>query len=174
MNVRKHLEPLIATNSLTTKQFKSKIDRSRITKNLLNLVLIRFSIPMQPSNKCTHIRLDPSLIALSRVSMAPYSHMVRLPQEKPIQCREMWVRFYHSSRELSQGWSNMSLIPFLTLWRIYSSGSRCLWLNCTWKSWEICLTLTKWIWKLGQIKKEVFLLKISPKNIFPHLMKFIS
>ena len=174
INVRKHLEPLTATSSLTTKPFISKIDRLRITKNLSNSVLIRFSTPTPPSNKSTHTRLGPSSTALFRVLTEPSLPMVRLPQEKPIQCKEMWVRFYHSSRGLYQGWWNMSSILFQTQWRIYSSGSRCLWLNCTWRSWGIYLTQTKWIWKSDLTKKEVFLLKISPKNIFLHLMKFIN
>ena len=121
-NARKHLEPPIATSFLTTKQFKSRTDRSRTTKSPSNSVLIRSLTPTPPSKKCTHTRQAPSSIALSKVSTEQSSPMVRLPQEKRIQWREMWVRFYHSSRELSRGWSNTSSIPFQTPWRIYSSG----------------------------------------------------
>ena len=169
---KKHLALHTVISFWMTRPYKFVTATKKIQNNHLNLVSIKCSIPSLPNNKFTHTRQHRSSTVSLKVSMALFLPMVKLPQEKRIQWKEKLEKCLPKIQELFPEWSNMFLIQLPKHMKTLSSESKYLWLNCIWKNWKICLILTKTILKLGQIKNEVYLLKISLKNIYRRLNKY--
>lgn len=156
------------------RQFKSKIEKQEIQKNLSSSPSIRSSTLRPHRRKSISIQHLPSSTALSRGSMELSSPMVRQPQERPIRWKERLASPLPNSRASSQEWLSTSSVQSLRHLKTFSSELRCLWLNCTCKSWEISWTTTSKTLRFAQTRREESSLKTSLKNTFLLQMRFIN